>query len=85
MTYRVYVRLGSPSQKVVAKTTTDDEAVAKFAWQRIEEEIDKYLSMGAIGVAMTQDNKQVQYLDLVALSDTGNSQSDSSKHGPGDR
>ena len=61
-TYRVYVRM--PNQKVTARTTTTDEAVARLAWGQLLEHLDDFRSMGAIGVAMTKDGDQVDYLKI---------------------
>ena len=61
-TYRVYVRL--PKQKVTAKTNTPDEAVARLAWDNILGRLDEFRAMGAIGVVMSRNNVQVEYLKL---------------------
>lgn len=62
MTYRVYVRW--PGQKTSDKTSTDSELVAYTAYDELADARERLRADGALGVSMSQDNKNVRYLEL---------------------
>jgi hypothetical protein len=62
MTYRVYVRW--PGQKVSDKTVTESRAVADLAYQELITRTDWPGGTRPLGVAYTQDGKQVAYLNF---------------------
>lgn len=61
MTFRIYLRW--PDSKTTEKTTTEDEAVAQLAFDRLKGRAD--LRGQPVGVAFTQDGKQVDYHDFA--------------------
>jgi hypothetical protein len=65
MTYRVYVRW--PKQRVTDKTTTDNRDVAMIAFDELLRRpgIEK---SGALGVALTEDGRQIEYRVFVSDS-----------------
>lgn len=58
MPYRVYLRW--PGQRASDKTITESAAVAQFALQELLDRAPETLR-GSIGIAMTQDNRQLLY------------------------
>lgn len=63
MTHRIYVRCAG--QKVIYKTTTESPAVAAFAFGELEGMVD--LGSDAVGIAWSEDGKQVRYIDLSVV------------------
>ena len=61
MTHRVYVRW--PDQRTTDKTTTDDEAVARFAFDQLRNRGD--LVGQRAGVAWSADNKRRAFHDFA--------------------
>lgn len=63
MTHRVYVRW--PDQRVTEKTTTESRRVAEAAVDELKERAQGLLAEGALGIAWTEDGKQVAYLPFA--------------------
>lgn len=62
MTHRIYLRL--PGQKVENNTTTEDEAVAAFAFRRL---LDQTHRVGAgVAAVWTIDKQQLAYFKYPA-------------------
>jgi hypothetical protein len=59
-TYRVYVRW--PGQRATNKTTTDSKSVADYAWDELNSL--QWDQEKPIGLAYSQNGKQVEYVDL---------------------
>lgn len=66
MTHRVYVRW--PDQRVSDKTVTDDEAVARFAFETLQRRTD--LNGQVAGAAWTAGGRQHQFHDFTARGRT---------------
>jgi hypothetical protein len=63
MTYRVYVRL--PEGKVSEKTSTESPTVAALAYAELVARASELTKAGAIGIAMSKDQKSVSYTELA--------------------
>lgn len=59
MTYRVYLQW--PAQKVTDKTVTESRAVAELAYRELITRTDWPADAKPLGVAFTQDGKQLAY------------------------
>lgn len=68
MTFRVYVRW--PGQRVSDRTTTESRAVAEVAYGELVERSD-LAAQGALGVAFTEDQRQVAYHAFNRPSEPG--------------
>jgi hypothetical protein len=64
MTHRVYLRWHP--QRVTDKTTTEDEAIARLAFEKLSARAD--LIGQRVAVAWTCDNKQHAYHDFAAAT-----------------
>lgn len=62
MTYRIYVRW--ENQVTTHRTTTDSESVAYVAFNELADDRDNLRKTGALGVALSQDGKQIKYMQL---------------------
>jgi len=62
-TFRIYVRW--PSQRVSNKTTTEEDAVAKFAFDELSKRAEDFRQQGALGITLSADGKQVNYVRLA--------------------
>jgi hypothetical protein len=63
MTFRVYVRW--PGQRTSDKTSTTSREVAEAAFRQLRDQAQDLRARGALGIALTHDRKQVDYLNLL--------------------
>jgi len=62
MTYRIYIRW--PDQRVTDKTVTENSAVATTAHEALTSQAESLRARGALGIAFTEDGKQISYTEL---------------------
>ena len=62
MTFRIYVRW--PDQRVSDKTVSESRSVADFAYAELSRQGEDLKTRGALGIAFSQDGKQVSYVRL---------------------
>jgi hypothetical protein len=68
MTYRVYLRW--PAQKVTDKTVTESRSVAELAYKELVTRTDWPSDVKPLGVAFTEDGKQLAYYNFVDSNKT---------------